>query len=217
MANLSASEQKMFGKYWGAKDLIDDEAFWADVLLLYVMEERNVCLPLAFNPLTVRRVLDMLECPPGKCGLCCRYKRLPITELDIKKIRESGKVSEEKLATIVQSDARGQFMSCQPECPFLKDNECTIYKYRPDVCYQFPIQRGVEGTLDGQPFISMLVRVKCPPVIKVIRYMLRESLEASEGHSMLLPDLTIIPIWDGNQESPEILEMLKSKIPQQEG
>lgn len=201
MADLSQAEQILFSTFWGKDNLIDDEEFWLQVMMLLMPEDKMIALPLHFNLLTVRRVLDMLQCPVGKCGLCCHYPRVTMSDTDIDKILKNTDYTEDDLAKVIQQDERGKFMNCSGEggCFFLKDNSCTIYKYRPDVCYLFPIQGGVDAMIEGQAVQIMRIKLKCLAAIEVTRAILRESLAA--GNLRLLPDLSLVPLI-----SPEITE-----------
>lgn len=189
MADLTAEEQRLFAKYWGVKDLHLVDEFWTEVLLFYT--ERVVPVPLPYNPYSARRVLEMLECPPGKCGLCCRYEKLPVDALDLNRIAEHTDYSMEFLQSVLKVGDDGSiYIPCIGGCPFLRDNACDIYEHRPNVCYFYPINQPRLAELGGQPFQQMTIRVKCPSSVNIIRILMTESL-ASGG--LLLPDLSIVP------------------------
>lgn len=189
MADFTQQEQRSFAKYWGVKDLHLNDEFWTEVLLFY--REKVVPVPLLHTPQSCRRVLFMLECPPGKCGLCCRYDTVPVDSSDLKLIAENTEWDMEKLGGIVKTnDQGGVFIPCKDGCPFLVDNACSIYEYRPNICYFFPINTPRKGNMGGQEVDVMTIRVKCPSSVNIIRALVNESLVSG---GILLPDLTIIP------------------------
>jgi len=196
MANLTQAEKTLFSMFWGKENLIDDDHFWRMAGALLSSEDGELVLPLSFNPLTVRRVLGMLQCSPGKCGACCRYKRITLTDLDVERIVSNTDFKD--ISGLVNEDESGKFLSGEGEgCPFLKDNVCQIYGYRPDVCYLFPIQGGKKAFVNGkEPFEAMRLRLKCQPAMEVARAILRESMALNEGKTRLLPDLSIVPILE---------------------
>lgn len=189
MADFTQEEQRLFAKYWGVTNLHLNDEFWTEVLITY--REKVVPVPLVYSPQSCRRVLEMLECPPGKCGLCCRYETAPIDTLDMKRIADNTEWDLEKLAGIVKTnDQGGLFIPCTGGCPFLVDNACSIYDYRPNTCYFYPINTLRRGNLGGQAVDVMTIRIKCPTSVNVIRTLANESLA---GGGILLPDLSIIP------------------------
>ena len=192
MANLSIAEKELFGSFYGVEDLIDNDDFWFQVQVLLLPEDKELVLPIGFHALTVRRVLGMLDCKPGACGLCCHYQKVTISETDIEKI--ASRIPREELAKFIRNEGEHQYLWTENGCPFLKDNICTIYECRPDVCYMYPIMGGIDCVLNGQPFQAMRLRLKCLPALNVARTILRESLRASNGTMRLLPDLSIVPI-----------------------
>jgi len=184
MADLSISEMKMFAKYYGDRDLIDNDLFWLECLMMY--PDKVVPLPLVDCAESRRKLSDLLECNPGECGLCCRYDRVPLSNDDIKRL-----AGIENNVTMLDGKP---YLMCKDGCQFLKDDACSVYKKRPDVCMQFPIQTPRDGVIDGKtPFKQVQYRLKCKPGLDVIRTIMRESLAARE--MTLLPDLSLIPIY----------------------
>ena len=187
MAELTATEQVMFGKYSGCDNLIDDDGFWSDVLVLYGTESKNIVVPVEYSPLTVRHVLGMIRCPVGNCGVCCRYPKTHIADRDVQRIVENTEHKDASRWT--KSDEKGLYLDTSQGCPFLKDNVCTIYEHRPDVCYLFPIMGGRPVTVDGVATKQMVMRVKCVISVNAIRTLLKQGL----GDKLLLPDLSLVP------------------------
>jgi len=188
MISLDTGEIKLFGKYWG-KDLVHNEDFWEDVYEYYSQEPRNAPMPLHYTPSTVRYVLDMLECPPGVCGECCHYKTIQLRGKDIPRIVENTEYTLEYLKGILKEKDGYYYIDGSNGCPFLKDNSCSIHKYRPDTCYLFPIGNK-ESAVKGEKVLQMTMRIRCVPVLKVARKLVTDSVTENK---ILLPDLSIIP------------------------
>jgi len=188
MADLTSAEQGMFSRWWGVKDLHVNDEFWTEVLLFY--QDKNVALPVAYTPQSVRYILDKLECPVGKCALCCRYDELPVNAEDLKRIEEKSEWGMEELGDLVKAKAdRSTFIVCSDGCPFLKENACTIYECRPSACYFFPLNTPRMATLNGQEFQQAVLRVKCLSSVNIVRRLMTDAL--AEG-GMLLPDLSLV-------------------------
>lgn len=187
---------KLYAKYWGGKDLAHSDEFWEDVFEYYSQDYRDAPLPLEYNPSTVRMVLDMLDCPPGVCGECCRYNRIRVKPNDIQRIIDNTEYTQEELDKLVIVDGNKMFLKGQPDgCPFLVDNACLIHPFRPDGCYLFPIQSSKEVISDGNEIKQMQIRIKCRPALYIARRMITKVID--KGGKLLLPDLTIIPYSEG--------------------
>jgi len=192
MISLDEGEVKLFAKYWGRNDLVEDEQFWEDVYQYYCRESHDAPLPLMFNPYTVRMALEMLVCPPGECGKCCYYPNTQVSPNDIKRIVENTSYTEEDLEKLITvKDNKMAFDCGKPHgCPFLKRNKCTIHKFRPDACYMFPIS-GKAAMQGNEKVKQMQIRIICKPAMAIARKIITEAV--GKGKSLLLPDLTIIP------------------------
>lgn len=203
MADLTRGEQFLFGKYWGKDNLIDNEDFWTSALASLVSEDKVIVLPLEHNSMSVRRILEMLQCPPGKCGICCRYKRIPVNELDLQRLEEyyPDKQPRQKVKT---ADDIGTYLDGSNGCPFLENNTCAVHDHRPDVCYHFPIQGGIEGNIGGRSLVLMRLRLKCPAALNIARKILAESIRNGGGKTFLLPDLSIVPKIETPSKSVEV-------------
>lgn len=185
MADLTVEEGKMFAKFYGDTDLVNNEMFWLNCLMAYT--DKAVALPLIDCAESRRRLHETLDCPSGKCGLCCRYRRVLLGAEDIKRLGEAVDIS----TVDIKEEGEAKYLDCTDGCQFLKDNECTVYSKRPNACYEFPIQQPREATLDGkQPFQQVTYRLKCLPSLNVIREMMREAVAA--GSLLLLPDLSLV-------------------------
>lgn len=191
MIALDEGETKLFAKYWGRDDLVKDDEFWHDVYEYYSLEVHDAPLPLMFDPYTVRMVMEMLGCLSGVCGKCCYYDNIQVSQNDIKRIKENTTYTDEDLAKLLTIKDNKVIMNGKPDgCPFLKDNKCTIYDFRPDCCYIFPFS-GKGAMAGGEKVKQMQIRIICEPAMAVARKIITEAV--SKGKSLLLPDLTIIP------------------------
>lgn len=191
MIALDEGEVQLFSKYYGRTDLVKDEEFWTDVYGYYSKEIRDAPLPMLFSPSTLRIVTDMLDCPPGLCGKCCYYNHIELNDYDIRRITENTSYTEEDLKKlIVVKDNKMTLCGSPDGCPFLKDNACTIYKFRSDACYMFPFM-GKSVMLGNERVKQMQIRIKCQPALVVARKIITEVM--GKGDKILLPDLTIIP------------------------
>jgi hypothetical protein len=158
----------MLSRYYG-QELIRNDKFWDDVAIQYKGE--RITLPITYDPFNIRKLQMMLECPSG-CDSCCRYDKLHVTDDEIKTIGTGIEV---------KCDGNLKYIPCRNGCPFLKDNHCSIYGHRPNICWLYPIQSFQE--IDSEKLITY--RVFCPSSVKVIRKVFNEL----KG-SILLPDLT---------------------------
>jgi Fe-S-cluster containining protein len=179
---LTKKENDHWAKYYG-QDFINNDEFWQDCLEVYY--NRNIGLPLLYNTLTITKLIKRLKCPSGECGECCKcYKVVPLSAYDIRRFQDNG-IDTSKLITLqdggvtIDADKSGR-------CPYLKeDNSCSVYAFRPETCFIFPIQKGKEGE-------QLNVRLKCQPALDLIRKVITDAI--NEGGKLLLPDLTVIQI-----------------------
>ena len=193
MVLLDEDEVKLWSKYWGKNNLVQDEGYWQDVYSYYSREYHDAPLPMMFSPSTLRIVSDMLDCPPGLCGKCCYYNHIELNDYDIRRITENTSYTEEDLKKLITVKDGKMTMNGHPDgCPFLKKNRCTIYKFRPDACWMFPFS-GKSMMIGNVQVKQMQIRIKCLPALAVARKVITEVM--SKGDKLLLPDLTIIPVY----------------------
>jgi len=122
---------------------------------------QSIILPLKWNPFAVRRVHDLLHCE--RCGECCKYGRVPVTQVDVDRAPE--------IAPYIQREGERGFLITKGGCPFLKDNLCSIYDRRPDVCWLFPMQTPI--TTDGREMI--VLRLKCRSALSAAQVLYSEA------------------------------------------
>ena len=182
MADLSLQEQQMFSRYWGVKDLQDNDQFWVDCLVAY--QDKVIVLPLVDNPASRQKLHRLLKCPPGQCGICCHYDTVYLSKQDIQTLQEC--VGDFKYET----KENISYLDCKKGCQFLKDGVCSVYDHRPLICAEFPIQSPRQSIMaDGKTFDQVQYRLKCLASLKVIREIMKEACQ----NMTLLPDLTLIP------------------------
>ncbi|XUX01210.1 MAG: YkgJ family cysteine cluster protein [Dehalogenimonas sp.] len=193
MASYTTPETKMFAKWYGNKDLVNNEEFWADCLVQYL--HSAVILPLVDNPTNRFRLHRMLVCPPGTCGKCCScYDSVPLSDYDAGQIAQH---NDCRPVHMTINEANKLSLVTKGGCPFLKDNACSIYEHRPFVCTEYPIQSPMSNIdANGTKFEQITYRLGCEPALKVIRATMEEAVVANKA--ILLPDLTLIPEYKEN-------------------
>lgn len=199
MADLTKGEQILYAKYWGKKDLFNNPRFWSDVFNYYKDTEEELALPVIYDPLQIRKLQDMLHCPPGECARCCHYHKVHVGLADIDRIVENTEYGKEQIEGMLEEDERGKYLSCKDGCPFLKDKMCSIYPYRPDTCWLFPLQVGRDVLIDGKLAQQVMIRIVCAPALQVARQVIGQALQL--GGRMLLPDLSVIPVYKEENEA----------------
>jgi Fe-S-cluster containining protein len=145
-------------------------------------KEQSIILPLKWNPLAVRRVQDLLHCE--RCGECCRYDRVPVTQVDVDRAPE--------IAPYVIREGDKGYLITRGGCPFYKDG-CSIYERRPDVCWLYPLQSPI--TLKDQE--RVVIRLRCRAALSVVKRLyesekckvveLRPSAQGSPGALSIVP------------------------------
>ena len=184
---LTKKENDHWAKYYG-QGFVGADEFWQDCLKVYY--DKNIGLPLLYNTITIRKLLNRMKCTPD-CGECCKcYKTVLLNPYDIQRFKDNG-IDISKLIVLkngqvtIDADKNGR-------CPYLlEDDTCSVYSFRPEGCYQFPIQYSKEGS-------QLNVRLKCQSALELIRKVITDTI--NEGNKILLPDLTIILIDRGEND-----------------
>ena len=190
MADLDIQEMKMFAKWYGTHDLVNNRDFWQDCMSAYL--NKSVTLPVYDEPTEHEAVLKMVKCPPGECGSCCRhYEKIAISPEEYESLvhLKRGDVR------IIRDENGHLFLDPRGGCQFLVNNICTVYEQRPGVCRSFPILSPREAvTPEGKSCRQIQMRLECPPALEAIRTVF--SRACNGGKVMLLPDLSLIPAYE---------------------
>ena len=113
------------------------------------------------------RVWKKIDCTT--CGNCCRVVSPVLSESDVERLATHLAMSSSeftaKYLKQADSSANHPWVMRERPCPFLKDNRCSVYAYRPDTCRGYPY-------LDKPDFpsrtLSMIGRLsECPAVFEV--------------------------------------------------
>ncbi len=73
------------------------------------------------------------------CGNCCKKLMLTLTQEEIKVIADHLDISYQQFSeTYIEREAAGGFILNGPGCPFLENNKCSIYNFRPEICRSYP-------------------------------------------------------------------------------
>jgi Fe-S-cluster containining protein len=192
LADLDLQEMKMFAKWYGTTELVNNPEFWRDCMSAYL--EKSVTLPIFDEPGEREALLKLVNCPPGACGDCCRYDKVAVTREEYNAL-----LSNTRQPINVISDNEGNlFLDSSNGCQFLKNNTCVIYTFRPSVCRSFPIVTPKDAVdMDGKQLKQIQVRIKCPAALEAVRKIFTGV--CSTGKLMLLPDLSLIPAYDGGK------------------
>ena len=121
-----------------------------------------------------REISSKIDCKT--CANCCKEMQPVLDEEDIEKLSRGLKVEavqfEEQYLINNEDQASGKFMFKQKPCPFLVNNSCLCYSYRPKDCKSFP-------HLYKPDFVSRLINVMenyavCPIVFHVYEELKNE-------------------------------------------
>ena len=70
-----------------------------------------------------------------QCGTCCRFKTVPVTADDIRRLESAG------YTDFVLTKPELSLRRVNGRCVFVKDDKCTVYEHRPNVCREYPFFR----------------------------------------------------------------------------
>jgi Fe-S-cluster containining protein len=104
-----------------------------------------------------------------KCGICCgdtaeKNRHILLLESEVKEISEkTGKKAADFCVEIEGSSPYGFEMRKQQDgkCVFLKNNQCTIYDFRPLICRFYPFELKFS---EEQECYLFKVTLECPGV-----------------------------------------------------
>ena len=192
MADFDLQEMKMFAKWYGTPDLVNNPGFWQDCTVAYI--DKSVTLPMYDAAPEREAVAKLVKCPPGECGACCRYDKVAITPAEYDMLISG---THQQIRTL--SDEKGNlFLDSSHGCQFLKNNICVVYSFRPAVCRSFPIITPKDAVgIDGAQLKQIQIKLKCPAAVEAVRNIFLNA--CSTGKIILLPDLSLIPVYDNGK------------------
>lgn len=81
-----------------------------------------------------------------KCGSCCiKNDLITLKKSDVSRISFYLGIDPNILIANHIKKVNGEKLSLKSPCPFVKNNLCSIYEARPDVCKSFPLQETKNG------------------------------------------------------------------------
>ena len=120
-----------------------------------------------------REIRAEIDCKT--CANCCKEIRPRLKEQDVEKLAKWLQMPEENFRTqYLELTEDGAFFREMP-CPFLRNNTCSCYEYRPQDCASYP-------HLHKKDFISRLYGVLDNSSICPIVYNVYERLKDEVWH-----------------------------------
>jgi len=122
-----------------------------------------------------KQISSQIDCT--KCANCCREIQIGVDKEDIKNFSKGIGISAEKFRKryLVEGEETGEFIFKEKPCPFLKNNLCSQYIYRPKVCRSYP-------HLHKKDFVFRLIGVIQNSSVCPIVFNVYESLKAELWH-----------------------------------
>ncbi len=83
------------------------------------------------------KVAEKIDCT--QCANCCKRIKPTLSQNDINNLSKGTGFSARQITTdFLTKDEDGDYILNKSPCPFLKDNLCTQYNFRPKACRSFP-------------------------------------------------------------------------------
>ncbi len=122
-----------------------------------------------------QKYLSRYDCTA--CGNCCKILVITLYHEEVEKIAKYLNISYKKMKKkyIERKTAEGFILKGQ-KCPFLHDNKCSIYKYRPEVCRSYP---HLHKDNINHRLISIFDNVSICPIVYSIIEELKERIWVS--------------------------------------
>lgn len=125
-----------------------------------------------------KKVAGQIDCKT--CANCCKEVNPILKQEDIINLAAGLNISQEKLKEqyLVETENEGEYKMNALPCPFLENNLCTVYNFRPNHCRSYP-------HLDKKNFVSRSMSVVnntaiCPIVFNVFEELKSEIWEMDE-------------------------------------
>jgi len=193
MADLDIQEMKMFAKWHGMCDLEKDAGFWRDCMSAY--RDKSVAIPFHDTEVEREKVSQLVRCPPGECGECCRYH----DTIAISAVEYTLLCAAAKQRPNVLKNSDGQlYMQVHDGCQYLANNACSVYAVRPSVCKAFPLVAPKEAVgLSGIAVKQLRIRLQCQAALDALRAIFCKV--CAQGKLLLLPDLSLVPVYENGR------------------
>lgn len=114
-----------------------------------------------------------------KCANCCAQVNPTLSQSDIAKLSKgTGVPKQQFIEHYLKKDTDGEYLFKGGSCPFIQDNLCTLYDFRPEACQSFP-------HLHKEDFVFRSMQVVqnysvCPIVFNVYELLKNELWEDFE-------------------------------------
>ena len=119
-----------------------------------------------------KQISSQIDCT--KCANCCREIQIGLYKKDTENFSKGLGISAEQFRKryLAKGEETGEFIFKKKPCPFLKNNLCSHYNYRPKACRSYP-------HLHKNDFVFRLIGViqnssVCPIVFNVYEYLKAE-------------------------------------------
>lgn len=188
---LSEEEAHLFSRWAFCDDLSHNDEFWEDAYKTLRKRCFNIPMPLVYNEHSVVMLTEKFKCQ--RCSDCCRFEVVPFSNRwEVQQIADYIKIPEDEFRRRYVINERNYIcLKTEGGCPFLKDNECSVYEVRPSVCRLSPIQKsGQMISVSGKQKNVLTIRVTCRPAMDLIRSVLTKASEHT--NTILLPNLNLV-------------------------
>lgn len=203
----------------GGVDLLTatNEQIWEQIELA-AKENKPLILDIPSIIETANLFFQMFHCQ--HCGDCCRgigadKLGILIAPDEIKKLARALGTSRKKFIHKYCNKDTGKIFIRYP-CPFLKNNECSIYLIRPRICIQYPLYIPIkyancDPSIDG--IEMMTVNSNCPEARRIafITFVGRREMYKEKGRKIMFGKESHIEMEQKLKHIREEQEMINRK------
>ena len=123
-----------------------------------------------------QEVLARIDCT--NCANCCKEANFLIEEKDVKRLAKGLNLSLEEFKEnyVEECEEIGEegYGFKRLPCPFLQDNKCTVYSFRPDNCRSFPYVHNGEFVFK---LINVIENCEICPIVFNVYERLKEEID----------------------------------------